>query len=45
MKLTRGEKAKVSFYTADLYGTYSVILEGITRDGVVCRQREKLRLE
>ena len=45
VKLTRGEKAKVSFYTADLYGTYSVILEGITRDGVVCRQREKLRLE
>ena len=45
VKLTGNKKAKVSFYTADLYGTYSVILEGITREGIVCRQREKLKLE
>lgn len=45
VKLTGNKKAKISFYTADLYGTYSVILEGITREGIVCRQREKLKLE
>ena len=45
VKLAKGEKVKVAFYTADLYGTYSVTLEGITKEGVVCRCQEKLKLE
>ena len=37
-----GRPAKVSFYTADVPGSYSVILEGVTRDGIVCRKRISL---
>ena len=39
INLAPGERRKVSFYTADVYGTYSVILEGITKNGIVCRKR------
>lgn len=45
INLTPGKKATVSFYTADNYGTYSVILEGITRDGTVYRKRSSLLLK
>lgn len=44
VKVQRGKKARVSFYTADTYGTYSVIVEGVTRDGAVCRKRSTLIL-
>ena len=40
--IKRGEAAEVSFYTADVYGSYTVVVEGITKDGVVCRKRIKL---
>lgn len=40
-----GKKKKVSFYTADVYGKYSVILEGITRDGTVYRERRAVVLK
>lgn len=45
VKLEPGKRTKVSFYTADEKGTYTVILEGVTRDGVVCRQRKKLEVK
>ena len=45
VKVKRGETTKVSFYTADTYGTYSVTVEGVTRDGVVCRKRGSLVLK
>ena len=44
VKVEPGRRTKVSFYTADNTGTYTVILEGVTRDGVVCRWREKLEI-
>lgn len=37
--------AKVSFYTADAYGKYSVIVEGITSKGIICRKRVPLVLK
>ena len=37
--------AKLSFYTADTYGKYSVIVEGITSRGVICRKRVPLILK
>lgn len=40
-----GKKKKVSFYTVDVYGKYSVILEGITRDGRVYRERRAVVLK
>ena len=40
--LAPGERRKVSFYTADVPGSYSVIVEGVTRDGIVCRRRVSL---
>jgi hypothetical protein len=36
------EKKQLSFYTADTPGNYSVILEGITSAGRVCRERRRL---
>lgn len=45
VKVEPGRRTKVSFYTADNTGTYTVILEGVTRDGVVCRWREKLEIK
>ena len=42
VEVAPGRPAKVSFYTADVPGAYSVILEGVTRDGVVCRKRISL---
>lgn len=45
VKVEPGRRAKVSFYTADETGTYTVILEGVTRDGMVCRRREKLEVK
>jgi hypothetical protein len=32
----------VTFYTADTPGRYSIVLEGITSDGRVCRERQHL---
>lgn len=42
VKLENGEKNELSFYTADTPGSYSVILEGITSSGKICRERHKL---
>ena len=39
------EKTRVRFYTADDAGTYTVVLEGVTRDGRVCRLRKELKVE
>ena len=44
VKVEPGKRAKVSFYTADNTGTYTIILEGVTRDGMVCRLREKMKV-
>lgn len=45
VKITKNEPAKLSFYTADTYGKYSVIVEGITSKGVICRKRVPLILK
>ena len=45
VKVAPGRRTKVSFYTTDETGTYTVILEGVTRDGVVSRWREKLEIK
>lgn len=45
LELSPGKKQKVSFYTADIYGTYSVIIEGVTREGIICRQRLSLPIK
>lgn len=37
--------AKLQFYTADTYGKYSVIVEGITSKGVICRKKIPLILK
>lgn len=37
--------AVFSFYTADSYGPYTVIVEGILNDGTVCRREEKISLK
>jgi len=38
-------KASFEFYTADFTTTYSVVIEGITGDGRIVRQVEKIRVE
>ena len=43
--LAPGERKKISFYSADVYGTYSVILEGVTKNGIVCRKRLSLPIK
>jgi len=39
------EKATFEFYTSDFPTTYSVVIEGLTSDGRVVRQVEKIRVE
>lgn len=36
---------KLSFYTADTYGKYSVVVEGVTSKGIICRKRVPLILK
>ncbi|WP_018339646.1 hypothetical protein [Butyricimonas synergistica] len=43
--IDRENPASVSFYTADTYGKYSVIVEGITSNGIICRKRVPLVLK
>ena len=38
-------EATFEFYTSDFTGTYSVVIEGITTDGRMVRQVEKIRIE
>ena len=38
-------EATFEFYTADFKTTYSVVIEGITTDGKIVRQVEKIRVE
>ena len=45
VKISKDTPAKLSFYTADTYGKYSVIVEGITSKGVICRKRIPLILK
>ena len=45
VKISKDSPAKLSFYTADTYGKYSVIVEGITSKGVICRKRVPLILK
>jgi len=39
------EEASFEFYTSDFKTTYSVVIEGITADGRIVRQVEKIRVE
>ena len=39
------EEASFEFYTSDYKTTYSVVIEGITNDGKIIRQVEKIRVE
>jgi hypothetical protein len=36
------DREQLSFYTADTPGSYSIILEGITAEGRLCRTRQRL---
>lgn len=45
VKLEPGRETEVSFYTADMPGTYTVVLEGVTRDGQAIRKRTRLTVE
>ncbi len=45
VNISKDSPAKLSFYTADTYGKYSVIVEGITSKGVICRKRVPLILK
>jgi len=38
-------EAKFEFYTSDFSTTYSVVIEGLTSDGRIIRQVEKIRVE
>jgi hypothetical protein len=38
-------KASFEFYTSDFRTTYSVVIEGLTSDGSIIRQVEKIRVE
>jgi TonB-dependent SusC/RagA subfamily outer membrane receptor len=39
------EEASFEFYTSDFPTTYSVVIEGLTTDGKIIRQVEKIRVE
>jgi TonB-dependent SusC/RagA subfamily outer membrane receptor len=39
------EEASFEFYTSDFKTTYSVVIEGLTVDGKIIRQVEKIRVE
>jgi len=43
--ITDTGEANFEFYTADYPTTYSVVIEGITTDGQIIRQVEKLKIE
>ena len=43
--IDKGNPAKLSFYTADTYGKYTVTVEGITTNGIICRKRIPLILK
>ena len=45
VKVEPGKNATVAFYTADIYGKYTIILEGVTRNGVIFRERWALDLK
>jgi TonB-dependent SusC/RagA subfamily outer membrane receptor len=43
--ISREGQASFEFYTSDFKTTYSVVIEGITNDGKIVRQVEKIRVE
>ncbi|MCL1933932.1 MAG: hypothetical protein FWF53_09015 [Candidatus Azobacteroides sp.] len=43
--ISGGEDAGFEFYTSDFKTTYSVVIEGLTSDGKIIRQVEKIRVE
>jgi len=40
-----GKEVSFEFYTSDFSTTYSVVIEGLTNDGKIVRQIEKIRVE
>lgn len=38
-------KARCTFNTSDSFGPYTVIIEGILKDGTLCRKEEKIKLK
>lgn len=45
VKISLAEETELSFFTADTPGRYSVVLEGVTVDGRVCRKRIRLTIK
>lgn len=45
IKLSEKGRAKIDFYTADGYSTYSVVIEGITTDGRLIRTDGKIYMK
>lgn len=43
--ISKDSAARVSFYTADLSGTYTVTVEGVTTGGEVLRKKIKLKMK
>lgn len=43
--ISKDSTARVSFYTADLSGTYTVTVEGVTTGGEVLRKKIKLKMK
>ena len=43
--ITEKGEASLEFYTSDFRTTYSVVIEGLTNDGRIVRQVEKIRVE
>ena len=43
--ISDNEETSFEFYTSDFKTTYSVVIEGITNDGRIIRQVEKIRVE
>lgn len=45
VNITKDSTARLSFYTADLSGTYTVVVEGVTTGGEVLRQKIKMKMK
>ena len=43
--VSESDEASFDFYTSDFQTTYSVVIEGLTSDGRIVRQVEKIRVE
>lgn len=45
VRLSRDSTARLSFYTADRYDTYTITVEGVTSGGEVLRKQIKMKVE